>query len=199
MVWVKLCGMTRRADVEAAAAAGADAVGFVIAPGSTRRVTPEAAAALGRGIAPARFLVSLDLPPEEMLAAAGRAEVDGVQPYGRWSPEAAAAALEAGYRVLFPVAVTGPIDLQGAPAAAVPLLDCVSPGGQGGTGRSFDWSLAAGLLRPVVVAGGLTADNVGQAVAAASPWGVDVASGIEQTPGVKDHELMKRFVEAAKW
>lgn len=199
MVWVKLCGMTRRADVEAAVAAGADAVGFVIAEGSPRRVTPTEAAALGDDLPITRFLVSLDCRPQELLAAAARARVDGVQPYGRWSAAAAGAALAAGYRVLFPVPVAGRVDLAAAPAGTVPLLDCVSPRGGGGTGRSFDWRLAAGLPRPVVVAGGLTAANVAEAVAVAGPWGVDAASGVEREAGLKDHDEMRRFVEAAKW
>ncbi len=199
MAWVKLCGMTRRTDVEAAVAAGADAVGFVVAEGSARRVTPVEAAALGRGLPVARFLVSLDWEPEELLAAAVRAEVDGVQPYGRGSSAAAEAALAAGYRVLFPIAVAGPVDLGGVPVGAVPLLDCVSPEGGGGTGHTFDWTLAAGLPGPVVIAGGLTSQNVARAVAVAGPWGVDAASGVERAPGMKDHEAMRRFVEAAKW
>jgi len=197
MTWVKLCGMTRREDVEVAVVAGADAVGFVAAPGSVRRVTPEQAAVLGEGIRIERFLVTVDLEPGLLLAAALLAAVDGVQPHGRHSVEAADLMLREGYRVLFPVRVDGPPDLLQVPEGAIPLLDTAVPGLHGGTGESFDWGLAAGLGRDVAVAGGLTPENVGVAVAAAVPWGVDVASGVESAPGVKDSVAMKRFVEAA--
>jgi len=198
MTWVKLCGMTRRGDVEAAFLAGADAVGFVTAPGSVRRVTPEQAAVLGEGFGIERYLVTVDLEPGLLLATALLAAVDGVQPHGRHSVEAADLMLREGYRVLFPVRVDGPPDLLQVPDGAIPLLDTAVPGLHGGTGESFDWGLAAGLGRDVVVAGGLTPGNVGVAVAAAVPWGVDVASGVESAPGVKDSVAMRRFVEAAR-
>jgi len=198
MTWVKLCGMTRRGDVEAAVVAGADAVGFVTAPGSVRRVTPAQAAVLGEGIRIERYLVTVDLEPGLLLAAARVGGVDGVQPHGRHSAEAADLMVREGYRVLFPLRVDGPPDLSEVPDGAIPLLDTAVPGLHGGTGESFDWGLAAGLDRDVVVAGGLTAGNVAVAVAAAEAWGVDVASGVESTPGVKDSVAMRRFVEAAK-
>ena len=198
MTWVKFCGMTRREDVEAAVVAGADAVGFVTASGSVRRVTPEQAALLGDGIGIERFLVTVDLEPGLLLAAARVGGVDGVQPHGRHSVEAADLMLREGYRVLFPVRVDGRPDLSQVPDGAIPLLDTAVPGLHGGTGESFDWSLAAGLDRDVVVAGGLTPWNVAVAMAAAVPWGVDVASGVESTLGVKDSVAMKRFVEAAR-
>jgi phosphoribosylanthranilate isomerase len=78
------------------------------------------------------------------------------------------------------------------------LLDTAVPGLHGGTGRTFDWPLAAGLGREVVNAGGLDPGNVAEAVRAARPWGVDVSSGIVSAPGVKDHEEMRRFVEALR-
>ena len=182
-----------------AVAAGADAVGFVLAPGSPRRITVEEAGRLGRGVEVGRYLVTVDLTPELLLETAAAAGVDGVQPHGRYRVEATAAALDAGLEVLFPVAVAARIDLDAVPAAAVPILDTAVPGSHGGTGRAFDWSLAAGLGRPVVLAGGLTPENVAAAVATAAPWGVDVSSGIESGPGVKDPEKMRRFVEAARW
>ena len=199
MTWVKLCGMTRPGDVAAAVAAGADAVGFVIASESVRRVTVEQAAGLGAGVEIPCYLVTVDLTPEELLDAARGAAADGVQPHGRYRDEAAAAALEAGLAVLFPVAVAGRVDLAGVPAGAVPILDTAVPGSHGGSGRSFDWSLAADPARPLVLAGGLTPENVRDAVAEAAPWGVDVSTGIESEPGFKDREKMRRFVEAAQW
>lgn len=198
MTWVKLCGMTRRADVEAAVRLGANAVGFVIDPASPRAVTIDEAARLGDGATVERYLVSVDLEPERLLAAAEAAGVDGVQPHGSHRVAAAEAALAAGYRVLFPVRVTGPVDLSGVPAGAMPLLDAGVPGRHGGTGRAFDWGLAAGIGDDFVLAGGLRPDTVGGAIATLEPWGVDVASGIELRPGEKDPGLMERFMEAVR-
>ncbi len=199
-VWVKLCGMRSRGDVAAAAQAGADAVGFVVAPSSVRHVTVEEAAAFGAGFEGARFLVTVDLPAHRLLAAAEAARVTGVQPHGEHAAEAALGALGAGLEVLFPVRVSAGlgIDLSDVPDGAIPLLDTAVAGVHGGTGRSFDWSAAAGLGTPVVLAGGLSPDNVAAAVTLASPWGVDVSTGIERAPGVKDHQTMRRFVEALR-
>ncbi|MBU1226128.1 MAG: phosphoribosylanthranilate isomerase [Actinobacteria bacterium] len=198
MTWVKLCGMTRREDVEGAVAAGADAVGFVTSPRSVRRVTAGEAAVLGEGISIARYLVTVDLEPGLLLAAARLSRVDGVQPHGRYAAAAADLLMAEGYRVLYPVPVDGPPGLDAVPDGAVPLLDTAVAGRHGGTGRSFDWRWAAGLGRPVVVAGGLTPDNVAEAVAASGAWGVDAASGIESAPGRKDADAMRRFVEAVR-
>ena len=106
--------------------------------------------------------------------------------------------MAAGYRVLFPVPVGGAADLGRVPDGAMPLLDTAVPGLHGGTGAAFDWSLAAGLERAIVVAGGLDPGNVADAVAATGAWGVDVASGVERRPGVKDPDAMRRFVEAVR-
>jgi phosphoribosylanthranilate isomerase len=198
MTWVKLCGMRTAADVEAALAAGADAVGFVTVPGSPRRITVEEAGAAGQRQPIATYLVTVDLEPAAALEAAGRARVDGLQPHGRHARAAAEAALAAGLQVLFPVPARRPLDVGGVPDGAVPLLDTADPDRHGGTGRSFDWTVAAGLDRPVVLAGGLTADTVADAIRIAAPWGVDVSSGIESAPGVKDHGEMRRFVEAVR-
>jgi phosphoribosylanthranilate isomerase len=198
VTWVKLCGLRTAADVAAAVEAGADAVGFVAAVESPRRVTPAEAAALGTGIPLLRFLVTVDLGPDELLAAAAESGVDGVQPHGSQADAAAAAALDVGLRVLFPVPVVDEIDLGGVPEGATPLLDAAVSGRHGGTGRAFPWHLAGGLARPVVLAGGLSSDTVAEAIRIAKPWGVDVSSGIESSPGVKDHDEMRRFVEAVR-
>lgn len=198
MTWIKFCGMTRRTDVEAAAALGVDAVGFVTYAGSPRMVTATEAARLGEGMQLRRFLVTVDLGPEELLESAGLAEVDGVQPHGRDSAVAAAAARGAGFEVLFPVPVTEPIDLSGVPVGVMPILDVADAGRHGGTGRSFDWRLAAGLGVDFVLAGGLRPETVAEAVRTATPWGVDVSSGIEHAPGIKDQRRMREFVEAVR-
>lgn len=198
MTWVKFCGMTRRRDVETAVRLGVDAVGFVVDPRSPRSVEASTAARLGEGIGVLRFLVSVDLTPEDLLAAAHRAGVEGVQPHGAHSTEAAVAALASGYRVLFPVRVSGSVDVSEVPDGAVPILDAAVPGRHGGTGRVFDWALAADLDDDYVLAGGLRPETVGVALSMLSPWGVDVASGIEKSPGRKDPVLMERFMEAVR-
>lgn len=198
MTWVKLCGLSTRADVEAAVKAGADAVGFVVARRSVRRIAVETAAAIGRDMPIERYLVTVDMPQDDLLRAAEVAGVDGVQPHGHDARSAAEAAVRAGLRVLFPIGVGAGVDLTPAPDGTTPLLDTAVAGRHGGTGRSFDWSLVADTDRPFVLAGGLTPQNVAEAVATARPWGVDVSSGIERVPGDKDHDLMYRFVEAVR-
>ncbi|MDX1690797.1 MAG: phosphoribosylanthranilate isomerase [Acidimicrobiia bacterium] len=198
MTWVKLCGLRTREDVEVAVEAGADAVGFVLAAGSPRRISVDTARRIGADAAVERYLVTVDVEPGPLLEAAELAGADGVQPHGAHAADAAAAALDAGLRVLFPVPVTDRVALADVPPDARPLLDTHVPGMHGGTGRTFDWDLAADPGRDVVIAGGLTPDTVGVAVGIARPWGVDVSSGIERSPGEKDHALMRRFVEAVR-
>jgi phosphoribosylanthranilate isomerase len=191
--------MTRRRDVEAAVSAGADAVGFVVAPVSRRFVPLEGVATLAAGIPVERYLLTVDAEPEWVVAAAVAAGMSGVQPHGANSAATARAALAAGLAVLFPIPVTTATpDLSGVPAGARPLLDTGGSGGHGGTGRPFAWDLAAGLGGEIVIAGGLTPGSVGGAIAACGAWGVDVASGVERSPGIKDPDLMRRFVAATR-
>lgn len=194
MIWIKLCGMRSRADVAAAEAAGADAVGFVTAAGSVRRVTALEAAEYGEGCSVERFLVTTDETPEDLLLAARASRVTGVQPHGRHGSEAAAAAIEAGYRVLFPVPVSADIDTTAVPEGALPIFDGAVPG----SGTGFDPALISTFPGRYVVAGGLTPDNVGDILTELRPYGVDVSSGIERERGVKDPVLMRRFVEAVR-
>ncbi|MEE9298871.1 MAG: phosphoribosylanthranilate isomerase [Acidimicrobiia bacterium] len=192
--WVKLCGMRSADDVAAAAAAGADAVGFVTAARSMRSVTPLQAAEFGSGTALATFLVTEDESPEALLRAAAEASVTGVQPHGRHSLAAATAALSAGLEVLFPISVVPGVDFDGTPVGGLPLLDAPTWGG----GVGFDHSLIPQGLGRFVLAGGLRASNVAEAVRTVRPYGVDVSSGIEREPGVKDPQLMREFVGAAR-
>lgn len=199
MTWVKLCGMTRRADVAAAVDAGADAVGFVLHPGSPRYISMEAVPALAAGVAIGRFLVTVDADPDTLILLARTVGVSGVQPHGAHAREAAEAALAVGLDVLYPVPVgEGPPDLSQVPPGARALLDTGGTGLHGGTGRAFAWEHAAAVPGDFVLAGGLTPGTVASAVAATGAWGVDVASGVERSPGIKDHEAMRRFVEAVR-
>lgn len=194
MTWVKLCGLRTVDDVHAAVEAGADAIGFVTAAGSPRRISPSTAAAIGAEAPVERFLVTLDRSPEALLREAEAARVTGVQPHGRYSIVAARAAALEGYRVLLPVDVAEDPTLSSVAKGMTPICDGPRPG----TGTSFDWSRLDGVTREYVLAGGLTVQTVGDAVERLAPYGVDVSSGIESERGVKDHDLMRRFVEAAR-
>ena len=197
MTWVKVCGLRERAHVLAAAEAGADAVGFVLAD-SPRRVTVDEARRLGRGIQLQRVLVTVDADPDSLLAAVAAAEADGVQPYGHHADEAARVAAQAGLIVLRPVRVADQVDLDGVPPEQIPLLDTGVPGLLGGTGQGFDWALIGDTERRFVLAGGLGPDNVAGAVAQLRPWGVDASSKLESAPGIKDPDRIRRFVAEAK-
>jgi len=194
MIWVKLCGLTSADDVAAAIDAGADAVGFVTASGSPRRVAPSEVARISQDADIERFLVTLDLAPEALIRDAVAAGVTGVQPHGRYARVAARAARNEGFRVLLPTDVAEDPGLLGVPEGVTPICDGPRPG----SGIAFDWSPLVGVDRAFVLAGGLTPDTVGGVVEVVQPYGVDVSSGIELERGVKDHELMRRFVEAAR-
>jgi len=194
-MWVKVCGVKRRADVEAACRSGADAIGLVLAA-SPRRVTPEQAkelAAMADGTS--TYLLTVDATAGEILDLADFCGVSGVQPYGTHAAESAAAAVKAGLDVLRPVAVSTSVEVGEVPHDQTPLLDA---GHLGGTGTSFDWALADGIERRFVLAGGLGPDNVRRAIEVARPWGVDASSALESSPGAKDPDLIRRFVEQAR-
>jgi phosphoribosylanthranilate isomerase len=199
-VRVKICGITRTEDAALAARLGADAVGLNFWPRSKRCVDVEAARAMVRALPPfvAAVGVFVNQPYDEVMRIAERARLTAVQLHGDEEPELCAR---------FPLPVVKAIRVEGpASLAALSrydvaafLLDAPSAG-FGGSGAAFDWSLARGaaLGRPLLLAGGLTPENVGRAVAEVRPYAVDVASGVESAPGVKDPERMRRFIEAAR-
>jgi phosphoribosylanthranilate isomerase len=197
-VWVKVCGLTRREDVAAAVAAGADAVGFIIAAESSRRVELEAAARLAEGVAAQCVLVSVDLTPDEVVATASAAGIDGVQPHGRHAGPAADRARASGLFVLQPVPVAEPFEMPPVADGAIPLFDTAVPGRHGGSGRAFRWDLVVGAKRPFVLAGGLGPDNIAAAIASVRPFGVDASSRLEASVGIKDHGKVTAFVQEAK-
>ena len=196
MTWVKVCGMTRAEDIEAAEAAGADAIGLVLVPASPRAVTVDQAAELAAGVTTQAVLLTKDLRPEDLVAAALGVGVEAVQLYGEHAAEAADMAAEVGLFVLRPVEVD--FDLSTIPEAHVPLFDNRSGPLAGGTGQSFDHRLLPRVDRRFVLAGGLGPDNVREAIRATGAWGVDASSRLESRPGVKDHGLVARFVREAK-
>jgi phosphoribosylanthranilate isomerase len=199
---VKICGLTRLEDALAAVRLGADALGFNFWPGSKRYLAPAAAREIIRALPPLVTTVGVFVDPtrDEAMAAAAVSGVQVLQLHGDEPPEACA---RLPLPVLKAIRVGGPEALalldRYAGAVAGFLLDADSAG-YGGSGQTFDWGLAAlaAARAPVVLAGGLTPANVAEAVRAVHPWGVDVASGVESAPGLKDLHLVSRFIRAAK-
>jgi phosphoribosylanthranilate isomerase len=198
---MKFCGITRMADAIAAADAGAGAIGFVFAPSSPRAIGPEAARTIARALPPfvLRIGVFVDRPASEVRAVAGHVGLDAVQLHGR---ETVAEAAAVGMRVI--KALPRDADPQAAalawPDDVTLLVDAASGDAPGGTGRLADWPAAAALARRrrIVLAGGLTADNVAEAIDAVRPYAVDVSSGIEVRPGEKSAARMQAFARAVE-
>jgi phosphoribosylanthranilate isomerase len=207
---VKICGLKRPEDVTAAAEAGAAYGGFVFFPKSPRHVTPEVARELAVeapvGLAKVALLVDAD---DDLIdAVTGTVPLDMLQLHGRETPERVAAVrTRTGLPVMKAIGVAGPEDLAAidvySQVADQLLIDAKPPKGAdlpGGNGLSFDWRLLAGRkywTRPWMLAGGLTADNVAEAVRLTGARQVDVSSGVERAPGDKDPELIRAFVAAA--
>jgi len=197
---VKLCGITRPADADAAVRLGADAVGLVLAAGSPRFIELRQAAIIRRRLPPFVQAVALfrNATAETVKHALQELQPDLLQFHGEESPEFCASF---GRSYLRAVPMKGGVDLaewerRFASATAL-LLDAHATGEPGGQGQAFDWS-AIRASRPFVLAGGLTPANVAQAVRAARPYAVDVSSGIESAPGVKDEAKMQQFIEEVR-
>jgi len=204
---IKICGVTQADDAARVAAAGADFIGLNFWPKSRRHVAPERArmlAAAARSAGGAK-LVGVFVDPElaDILAVAG--ELDAIQLHGDESPEACARiARETGKPVwkALPVKLARDVEhLELWPVEAV-LLDAPVPG-RGGAGVAFDWELAREARRRhparlIVLAGGLTPETVAGAIATVDPWAVDVASGVEAAPGIKDAAKVAAFVAAVR-
>jgi phosphoribosylanthranilate isomerase len=193
-VRIKLCGVRTVADALLCAEEGADEIGVVFAPRSKRRVTVEEAKAI-RDALPARLPlvgVFLDAPLAEVLRTAREVGLQAAQLHGAWPAEIADLPLYAALQV------TGEQSLEPRPRAARILLD----GPSGGSGKSFVWTLArkARALQetPIFIGGGLTSENVAQAIREAEPSGVDVSSGIEGPDGYKDQARVRAFVRAVR-
>lgn len=201
MTWVKICGMTSHEAVQAAADGGADAIGLVLAPGSPRVLTLDRAQELAADTPIATFIVTVDLAPEEALAAAEAVGATGIQAHGDRSLDVAAEAIEGGYLSIAPIPVGehGPAaELTEVPDASLPLFDTSRAAHHGGTGITFDWSLIHDQGRPYILAGGLGPDNVHEAIDTLHPFGVDASSRLESEPGVKDLSAIVEFIERAK-
>ena len=194
-VWVKICGLTRPADVEMVTAAGADAIGLNRVSSSPRCVTEEQVIELaGASLLPAIVLVE-DMDPTQIVVYLDQLGVDGVQPYGQNASAVAGAAAEAGWLALLPTAVGAVPEL---PDGVIPLLDTADPERLGGTGRTFEWSAIDRRIGRFVLAGGLGPDNVAKAIRVTGAWGVDASSRLEAEVGVKDVGKVTAFVREAK-
>jgi phosphoribosylanthranilate isomerase len=197
---VKICGVTRVEDALAAVRLGADALGLNFWPGSKRHLPPAEARAIVRRLPAFVTAVGVFVDPtrDEVLRAVDASGVGVAQLHGDEPPELCASLP---VPVLKGIRLAGPRALAQLAAYEVMgfLLDAPSAA-YGGSGTTCDWSLAAAVARelPIVLAGGLTPENVEEAVRTVRPWAVDVASGVESAPGVKDPDRMRLFVERAK-
>jgi len=201
-LFVKICGMTNAEDARVAVEAGADAIGLIFVPETPRFVEFEVARAMAATV-PAhvkRVGVFVDMSVEEMNRVAGEVPLDLVQLHSDMPVESAR-------RIDVPfikvTRVRGAIDVDRLKTykAAAYLLDTYVEGAHGGTGKAFDWGLALPVVEaglPVLLSGGLTPENVAEAVRRVRPYGVDVASGVEARPGVKDHDKVRAFIANAR-
>jgi phosphoribosylanthranilate isomerase len=199
MVFTKICGITRLEDAEAAIEAGADALGFVLWPGSPRAIPADRARDLIARL-PVRIMkvgVFVNQGVEQVNAIAQDIGLTAVQLHGDEDPSFAR-------RIAQPVikAVTsgGASHAAEWPSEVTLLIDAHDPVRRGGTGRSADWTVAAAVAsaRRVILAGGLTPANVRQAIETVRPYGIDVSSGVEQAPGIKDRERLRALFEAMR-
>jgi phosphoribosylanthranilate isomerase len=199
---IKFCGITRAEDALAAAALGVDAIGLVLTSGSRRFAGIERARQIRRALPPFVVAVALFMDDDVGFVAEAVATIapDLLQFHGS---EAAPDCVRYGRPYLKAIAMGGGLDWQtlvaAHPQAGGFLFDGHAAGEQGGAGQSFDWStLPRNLGKPIVLAGGLVPENVGAAVRSARPWAVDVSSGIESAPGLKDMDKMRRFIAAVR-
>lgn len=201
---IKFCGMTRAGDVRLASELGADAVGFVFAADSPRRVHAEEARAMRVALAPLVDAITVfrDNDSEDVRAVVRQVRPSLLQFHGDEND-----AFCRGFGVPYIKAIgMGDALLEDAvalqvryPGAVAFLFDSHGEASSGGSGRAFDWSrIPEGLIKPIILAGGIGVHNVFDAVTATLPWGVDTSSGIEAAPGIKDGDRMRAFVEEVR-
>jgi phosphoribosylanthranilate isomerase len=201
MTWIKICGVTNVEDAEHVVRAGADAIGLNFVPSSKRRVSVEQARSLVSAVAGRIEIVAVVADPtdelvEELRHALG---IEWLQLHGSEDAARTAELLPHAFKA---VAIASADDSRSAtlfPGERL-LVDAKVAGSSGGTGQVFEWHLVDELCRArnLILAGGLDPSNVGRAVRELGPFGVDVASGVEHSPGRKDPELVSAFVEAAR-
>ena len=195
-MFVKICGITQLEDAEAAVAAGAGAIGFIVWPQSPRFIDPHRARVIAAALPP--FVtpvgVFVNQPLDYVNGVASLVRLGVVQLHGDETPQFASAVT----RPVMKAVSIGSADTRLWPARVRLLLDVHDPLARGGTGRTIDWAAAAELAsqRQVVLAGGLKPENVADAVARVRPYGIDVSSGVERSPGIKDHQRLRALFEA---
>ena len=196
---VKICGITRAEDAAEAIAAGADALGFVLWPDSPRAMTAERVGDIPTtGVFVARVGVFVNATPGHVKRAVSEARLSAVQLHG---DESVLEYSTVGAPVIKAVALESNADIEATlalPAEVTVLIDTSDAVKRGGTGRSANWELARRVsdARPVILAGGLSPSNVGDAIEAVRPWGIDVSSGVEVSPGIKSGERLRELFAA---
>jgi phosphoribosylanthranilate isomerase len=198
-MFVKVCGITRLEDAEAAVAGGASALGFVFWPNSPRFIDPFRARAIVSALPPLVTPVGLfvNQPIEYVTGVASLVRLGAVQLHGDETVSYAAG-------VPFPIIKAVSVgdeqttDVDAWPMRVIVLLDVHDPVRRGGTGRTVEWTTAAAVAakRRTILAGGLTPDNVADAIATVRPFGIDVSSGVERSPGIKDHGRLRELFAA---
>lgn len=199
---IKICGVTRLEDALLACELGADAIGLVMTPSSPRCVPLDRARAIRHALPPfvSAVVLTHDLPAHHVGAILDGVRPDLIQFHGS---EDAAFCESFGVRYTKAIGMAGDVDAREF-AAAHPrargfVLDGHAPGAQGGQGRTFDWSrIPRDLGRSIILAGGLNAGNVADAIRAVRPWSVDLASGVESAPGIKDSAKLRAFFAAVQ-
>ena len=202
MTRVKICGITSREDAWAAVEAGADALGFIFVEGTPRWIEPKEAAAITIEMPPfvATVGVFIDRTAEQIEEIAASYGISLAQLHGS-EPPAECARLRLPY--VKAIRVQGEGDLAGLhqyERARAFLLDTYAPDRAGGTGKTFPWEIAARAAREsrIILSGGLTPETVARAVVQVRPYAVDVCSGVESSPGRKDHRKVREFIDQAK-
>lgn len=197
---VKVCGITRVEDAVAAVEHGAHAIGFVFWPGSPRFIDPSRARRIVDELPPFVTAVGVfvNQPAADVNAVADEARLAAVQLHGDEAPGYLAGLSRPAVKAVGVGAAFAPADLDAWPARTLVLLDVHDPDARGGTGRLIDWTAAAlaAKRRRVLLAGGLRPENVAAAIDAVRPFGIDVSSGVEQRPGIKDPERLRALFEA---
>ena len=203
MTWIKICGLRRAEDVSAAVDADADAIGFNFWTGTKRYIDPLDAAKIIKDLPPAVLPVGVfvDSAPGHILEVAAATGIRAVQLHGEENPEILSA-LD-GFKTIKAIKISErlePAKLEAFRKADIILLDRAVNGMVGGTGVTFDWALAAEAQKyaTILLAGGLNPENVAEAIRRVQPWGVDVASGVENEPGVKDPARIREFIRNAR-
>ena len=203
MVKVKVCGITNPEDAHVAAGAGANAIGLVFAE-SPRQISVERGREIAVGLPEGLLKVGVFVneEPERVLEVGRKVGLDYAQLHGDESPETVAAVRDSGLEVIKALRVrdAGSLERLDEYEADFFLLDAYSEKARGGTGERFDWSVAKALqgYANILISGGLTLENVRAAVEFFEPYGVDASSSLEDVPGVKNGERVRRFVSAAK-